>query len=346
MKKCISCGREIPDDAVFCGFCGTRQPETENTEPEEKKEVPVTETSETEENNPEPSEEKDAEVTESPDENPETSEETKEDSEEKDDNDPSGIKDAEIVEPAEESSESKEPEPSETENDASDVSDSSVSEDTEEHASEIKDAEVVTDASEEKKENPEETSEKKPHVQMKKIELPKINVKKEDFNILLDIVQNPAERQGINNTTTWIILIFAWIAGWVAFGSFGAGFISLLIVLIGMIFINWLTLKDHATFGETVRNSAEVIFTPSLLLFAGGLFIRNVKAGAEVFAFHSIFTTAFIGLFFLTAALILFLLTVIKRYEMKIWHMVLILTAFTALLIWYLMTSGAIALFS
>lgn len=392
MKKCINCGREIPDDAVFCGFCGTRQPETENKEEtieeinpessEENHDVTEAETSE-EVNTSEKDETREDETgsvteeDESNEENPETSASEQEtvsetevvDTPEPEKSDDSEIKDAEIVEPSEEKKseeennvsdksddadikaaeivEPAEEKDSEESNTAEESADTEADDAGEEDDSESEEKETESTDSETKEEEP--SSEKKihkPYIQMKKIEMPKINLSREDFNVLIDMIQNPVEHHGITNATTWIILIFAWIANWVAFGSFSAGFFTLLIILIGMIFLNWLTLKDHATFGETVRNSAEVIFTPSLLVFVGGLFIRNIRAGAEVFAFHSIFTTAFIGLFFLTAALILYLYIVIKKYEMKIWQFVLLMTIFTSLLFWYLMTSGAIALIS
>ena len=328
MKKCTNCGREIPDDAAFCGFCGTAQPKEEDNHPEEETSE-VTEPEETEK----VTEEKPVEKEEEKSVPEEKTESVKEEPAESQDE----IQDAESME----SSESDQDESSEekTETDSSD---------------EIRDAEIIEPTAEEKEteDSEEKTSEKdesekpekKSHVNWKKISLPQIDFSKEDLHKLLEILEAPEEHHGIDNTLTWIILIFAWIANWVAFGSIQKGFFSLLIVLIGLIFLNWLTLKDHATFGETVRNSAEVIFTPSVLVLAGGLFIRNIRAGAEVYAFHSIFTTAFIGLFFLTAALILFILTVIKKHQLKTWQTVLILTIFVSLLFWYLLTEGAVSL--
>lgn len=362
MKKCIHCGKEIPDDAEFCGFCGTRQPELESlketTSAEETTEkVDDSALNQEEEKSSEDSSENanvettDIDEKESS-ENVENSSEVKvlledekqpsEDHVEEelsDDTDPKQdsvqeeheIKDAEIVEPSSETN----PETNSSEKTDEDS-------DSEKKKSDAETVKKSEDQKEEKDSSVEKKA-KKPHKDWKK-SLPKVNVRKEDFQALADLVKEPTEKQGITNTTTWIILIFAWIANWIAFGSFGAGFVSLLIVLIGLIFINWLTLKDHATFGETVRNSAEVIFPPSLFVFLGGLFIRNIKAGAEVYAFHSIFTTAFIGMFFLTVAMILFLYVIIKKYEMKTWQIVLILTVVVSLLYWYLLTSGMFSL--
>lgn len=400
MKKCIHCGKEIPDEAEFCGFCGTRQPESENkTESETEKteiiptvendnagnevktesETAAVEETEKQEEEPSSKEPETAEVV-----NPEPVENTDSSSEENTSSEDSDIKDAEIVEPAseekedsvqpakaedadasekeetvEEPSESEEPEnPAPAEN-----PETSEKEDSDEDH-EVKDAETVEPSSEENedsdsseqeekaddssKEKTEEkhAEKKKPHFTMPKINLPKINVSGEDLNAVAQMIKNPEQRVGITNTLSWLILLFALIANWVAFGSFSSGFCTLVIVLIGLVLINWLTDKEHVSFTATVRNSAEIILAPSVLVLIGGLFIRNIRSGAEIYAFHSIFTTAFIGLFFLSAALILLIITVMRRYEMKIWHVVWILTIFLALLFWYLITSGMFALLS
>ena len=34
MKKCINCQEEIADDAAFCPFCGTKQPDCAETKTE------------------------------------------------------------------------------------------------------------------------------------------------------------------------------------------------------------------------------------------------------------------------------------------------------------------------
>lgn len=429
MKKCIHCGKEIPDEAEFCGFCGTRQPESENkaeSETEKTEIIPtvesdnagnetkaepentaVEETQKQEE--PQPSDETDAEIP-AEDKEPDSSVvtepvEEKAEAEEPVDNtdaaqqdeasapesssdeetssEDSEIKDAEIVEPAseekssDESEEEKQEEPSEPEKETAEEgkpepvenTETSSEEESSSENSEIKDAEIVEPASQEKtsdqkeekqkdpfktkaEEKTEEKAEKKhaekkkPHVTMPKINLPKIHVSSKDLDAIGKLLKSPDQRVGISNTLAWLILLFALIANWVAFGSFSSGFCTLVIVLIGLVLVNWLTDKEHVTFTATVRNSAEIILAPSVLVLIGGLFIRNIRAGAEIYAFHSIFTTAFIGLFFLSAALILMIITVLRRYEMKIWHVVWIMTIFLALLFWYLITSGMFALIS
>lgn len=389
MKKCISCGREIPDDAKFCGFCGALQPETEdkNTavsaeaveeekKPDEGKDsgadssetAEVTEQAdqpetsspaekskdktedhsdaaeETEHQESESSEEENASEPHS-DDHSET-EEKPSDSVGDKESDDHEIMDAEIVEPVSDQKKPEEKEPAAGEVSENKVTEAETAEKSANEPKESEKSEPDEKKNESVKEDSDQKKRKKPHIHLNQEAVPKVNVSRDDFQALLDLIREPEKKQGINNTTTWIILIFAWIANWIAFGSFAAGFISLLIVMIGLVFINWLTLKDHASFGETVRNSAEVIFVPSLLVFAGGLFIRNIQVGAEVYAFHSVFTTAFIGMFLLMAALILFILIVIRRYEMKPWQMVLILTVILALLDWYLLTRGAIPLIS
>lgn len=41
MKKCISCGKEVPNDSVFCPFCGSKDIKDDNACPNCKKIVPT-----------------------------------------------------------------------------------------------------------------------------------------------------------------------------------------------------------------------------------------------------------------------------------------------------------------
>lgn len=368
MKKCIHCGQEIPDDAVFCGFCGTRQPEEKNENTETASEDVEKEASaETEKTEESRSGEKPSEPSVTEEKPDESSLTEKEDTSQESEQPASS-------EPNEASSEKKETvsqetKPEETEaaaeqekTDAGSDAEADQPADSGDEKHEIRDAaftekkepvkekpEEAENSSSGKEEKPEENAaaekeKKKPHLDGKKISLPETHFTKADFNVLLAVLKEPDKDHSLNNTAAGIILVFAWIANWIAFGSFGNGFFSLVLVMIGLIFIDWLTRKDHVTFGQTVRDSAEVISAPSVLVFLGGLFIRNIREGAEVYAFHSIFTTAFIGLFFLTAALILLVITIVRKYERSAWQMTVILTIFLSLLAWLLATSGSFVL--
>lgn len=81
MKKCINCQEEIADDAAFCPFCGTKQPDLAETktEPEEVKAEETKPAENTEEEKPlgaeAPKQENESKETEAPVENkPETAE--------------------------------------------------------------------------------------------------------------------------------------------------------------------------------------------------------------------------------------------------------------------------------
>ena len=81
MKKCINCQEEIADDAAFCPFCGTKQPDSAETkiEPEEVKAEETKPAENTEEEKPlgaeAPKQENESKETEAPVENkPETAE--------------------------------------------------------------------------------------------------------------------------------------------------------------------------------------------------------------------------------------------------------------------------------
>lgn len=41
MKKCVNCGKEVPNDSVFCPFCGSKEIKNENICPKCKKAVPI-----------------------------------------------------------------------------------------------------------------------------------------------------------------------------------------------------------------------------------------------------------------------------------------------------------------
>ena len=41
MKKCLSCGKEVPIDSIFCPFCGSKEIKDDNTCPNCKKVVPA-----------------------------------------------------------------------------------------------------------------------------------------------------------------------------------------------------------------------------------------------------------------------------------------------------------------
>ena len=90
MKKCINCQEEIADDAAFCPFCGTKQPDLAETktEPEEVKAEETKPAENTEEEKPladeAPKQENESKETEAPVENkPETAEQEAQKPEEK-----------------------------------------------------------------------------------------------------------------------------------------------------------------------------------------------------------------------------------------------------------------------
>lgn len=89
MKKCINCQEEIADDAAFCPFCGTKQPDLAETktEPEEVKAIETKPAENTEEKSladKAPKQENESKETEAPVENkPETAEQEAQKPEEK-----------------------------------------------------------------------------------------------------------------------------------------------------------------------------------------------------------------------------------------------------------------------
>ena len=286
---CKHCGKEIPDESLFCGYCGNRVEE----EPDANEEI-VAPVNLEEETVPEtPAAEETEIIAEEAEEETAAPEEDAEEIQEE----------AADVVPEETIEEIISPEPVNEE-----VEESGITLTLEPEAEEITDAEIIEPepVTEEEPEpvieiqpepviveEPEPVIETKPvpvteteqeavrevqpepavisePVPAKERNLPKVNIKASDFTPLLGVLKDPFNEHELGYPAAAAVLILGLIANWMSFG-FGYGLLVLLVIWAGTACVLYIAKRKEFDLQKLVSTCAQLLVMPTAIMLLCGL---------------------------------------------------------------------------
>lgn len=366
--KCWKCGKEIPDDREYCGYCGAKQKKETPVLKDEQKEQPVSVDQDTSDTKNEET------VTEKKDtEEPVTVETEKYDSEkedtsvtEKNDSTAEKTEEKESLEESDTSEEDKEenttdtdesdnqPEPVEdTTEKAAEESDSqkdSVEEqettdsDTDEESSD--ETEDVSDDNEETQSIPvsddtqdaEFTKSEEDHKEEKKWKMPDlseygITINAEDFHKVFAKIRRPLQDQPFNGVSAVISFIVMWIINWITFRSFGTGFIITAVLVIGVMILMAVENHDQFNWQKAFNQSCETVVSGALPMIIGGILLDSA-AGQSSYSFIHLFSTSFFGMFFILLAGIIFISEIFRTRKFNKYAEVVLTALIILVVLW------------
>lgn len=358
--KCWKCGKEIPDDREYCGYCGAKQKKETPVLDDEQKEQPVSadqDASETKNEDPvkektgesvtvetekPDSEKEDISVSEKDDSTTDTAEEkadvSKEDKEEyttnfqDDDNHPEPVENISVEDTTKEADdkdnlvEEKETADLNTDEESSDETED-VSDDNEETQSI-----PVTDNTQ----NAEFTKSEEDHKEEKKWKMPDlseygITINAEDFYKVFAKIRRPLEDQPFNGVSAVISFIVIWIVNWITFRSFGTGFIITAVLVVGVMILMAVENHDQFNWQKAFNQSCETVTSGALPMIIGGILLDSA-AGQSSYSFIHLFSTSFFGMFFILLAGIIFISEIFRTRKFNKYAEV-VLTAFIILVV-------------
>lgn len=362
--KCWKCGKEIPDDREYCGYCGAKQKKETSVLYDEQKEQPVsadqdasetksedpvkekTEESVTVETEKPDSEKEDISVSEKDDSTTDTAEEktdvSKEDKEENttdskdDDNHPEPVENISAEDTTEKVTEEADDkdnlvEEKETTDSNTDEESSNETEDVSDDKEETQSMPVTDDT-----EDAEFTKSEEDHKEEKKWKMPDlseygITINAEDFHKVFAKIRRPLENQPFNGVSAVISFIVMWIVNWIAFRSFGTGFIITAVLVIGVMILMAVENHDQFNWQKAFNQSCETVTSGALPMIIGGILLDSA-AGQSSYSFIHLFSTSFFGMFFILLAGIIFISEIFRTRKFNKYAEV-VLTAFIILVV-------------
>ncbi|MDD6257916.1 MAG: zinc-ribbon domain-containing protein [Erysipelotrichaceae bacterium] len=362
--KCWKCGKEIPDDREYCGYCGAKQKKETSVLDDEQKEQPVsadqdasetknedpvkekTEESVTVETEKPDSEKEDISVSEKDDSTTDTAEEkadvSKEDKEENttdskdDDNHPESVDNISVEDTTEKVTEEADDkdnlvEEKETADSNTDEESSDETEDVSDDKEETQSIPVTDDT-----QDAEFTNSEEDHKEEKKWKMPDlseygITINAEDFHKVFAKIRRPLEDQPFNGVSAVISFIVIWIVNWITFRSFGTGFIITAVLVIGVMILMAVENHDQFNWQKAFNQSCETVTSGALPMIIGGILLDSA-AGQSSYSFIHLFSTSFFGMFFILLAGVIFISEIFRTRKFNKYAEV-VLTAFIILVV-------------
>lgn len=235
---CRNCGKEIPDDVLYCGYCGAAQKieekEVDIKEPEKQEPVTVEEEKVTEPRKEAPVE----------NEKPEVKEDTSAADQKKEEE-----KAAEETVESEDKTQTEEKE--------------TVSENKKETKEKLKDAgtKIVENT--------------KPVLAKSKEAAHKVNWK--DFLVYGEIIKKPFEPHQVKPLALWTGIVLMVLGNSFIFGSFTCGLFVLIFVFAGSFLMQYIAAKDGPSFhaGTAFENAFSAVLIPFIAMVIAGILMRT-----------------------------------------------------------------------
>lgn len=356
--KCWKCGKEIPDDREYCGYCGAEQKKETPVLNDEQKEQPVSvdqNTSDTKsketvkEKTEEPvtvetekhdSEKEDISVSEQNDSTTDTAEEktdvSKEDKEENttdskdDDNQPEPVEDTteKVAEEADDKDTPLEEPDSNTNEESSDETED-VSDDNEETQS----IPVTDDTQDAEFTKSEEDTKEEKKWKMPDLSEYGITINAEDFHKVFAKIRRPLEDQPFNGVSAVISFIVMWIINWITFRSFGTGFIITAVLVIGVMVLMAVENHDQFNWQKAFNQSCETVVSGALPMIIGGILLDSAT-GQSSYSFIHLFSTSFFGMFFILLAGIVFISEIFRTRKFNKYAEVVLTALIILVVLW------------
>lgn len=361
--KCWKCGKEIPDDREYCGYCGAEQKKETPVLDDEQKEQPVSvdqNTSETKNEDPvkekaeEPvtvetekhdSEKEDICVSEKNDSTTDTAEEktdiSKEDKEEntrdsKDDgNHPEPVENVPVEDTTEKVTEEADDknnpieEPDSNTNEESSDETEDVSDDNEETQS----IPVTDDTQDAEFTKSEEDTKEEKKWKMPDLSEYGITINAEDFHKVFAKIRRPLQDQPFNGVSAVISFIVMWIINWITFRSFGTGFIITAVLVIGVMVLMAVENHDQFNWQKAFNQSCETVTSGALPMIIGGILLDSA-AGQSSYSFIHLFSTSFFGMFFILLAGIIFISEIFRTRKFNKYAEVVLTALIILVVLW------------
>lgn len=356
--KCWKCGKEIPDDREYCGYCGAKQKKETPVLKDEQEEQSVsvdqntyetkseeTVTVETEKHD---SEKEDTSVSEKDDSTTDTAEEktdvSKEDKEENttdskdDDSQPEPVENVPVEDttekPAEEADSKKDSDKEkETTDSNTDEESSDETEDVSDDNEETQSIPVTDDT-----QDAEFTKSEEDHKEEKKWKMPDlseygITINAEDFHKVFAKIRRPLEDQPFNGVSAVISFIVMWIINWITFRSFGTGFIITAVLVIGVMVLMAVENHDQFNWQKAFNQSCETVISGALPMIIGGILLDSA-AGQSSYSFIHLFSTSFFGMFFILLAGIIFISEIFRTRKFNKYAEVVLTALIILVVLW------------
>ncbi len=388
--KCWKCGKEIPDDRKFCGYCGaevkTDEKETSVLKDEKKEEpVSVEETSDNKDTSVEksvssdtlekdtakvPSKEDKKEAVDKQDEteseeSPVQTDESKsrdadatvkEESSEKNDSNedteeetlteeiPSDKEESSSEEPIAEDSEEEKKESEDT----SDVDSQESSEETVMDSDPNEDTQNISmpdDTQDAEFTKAEDTDKEEKKWKMPDLSEYGITINAEDFRRVFDKIRKPLEDHPFNGVSAVISFIVMWIIDWIAFRSFGTGFIITAVLVIGVMILMAVENHDQFNWQKAFNQSCETVVSGALPLIIGGILLDSASGQAS-YSFIHLFSTSFFGMFFILLAGIIFVSEIFRTRKFNKYAEVVLTALIILVVLWIASASNPEAFIS
>jgi hypothetical protein len=308
---CKNCGKEIPDTALFCGYCGAKQvkikEDTAAVSPEDEK--PVSREEEAVEGSVQPSESREAE------------------------------KPSEDVKTDEEPSETViEAETKETEQPAQEKKGSSIGQ---KFRSSQAGKKVLGEDGKFTREDFDRISGSAAN----KIKATARKVNWQEFHTFLEILKDPFSDHELAKVPTITALAVMLILNWPIFGSFASGLVVLALVCAGSLVIQYAGRGEEPfSFSKAVSEAVQTAFIPFLAMFAAALFGGFGLRYNSLTRMHSEFILILIMTVF---ALVMLTIGLIRSgRKINAWKGALIITVTYALIAYYLYSQMISSLFA